>query len=283
MNDSKFSDNSNEQLEKEIQELKRQKEIRNLQKQKKELEKTMFSGLGGSTADKKENEKLSKKKKFFFKIKITILITIVLLVIITTVLGIFYFRKENVGKKDNLKKKAPAISRNQNMISVTTPQAKIKSNGGKEIAESILKEVIDSLQKGNYSSMIKDKEGLEAMNIFSNAYKKINYKVNNATETQDKVVLNVTMKYPDLSEIPTLITKKVANNVQQLQGKSDIAIEKQTMKWMKELIDQKLNDPSLKYLEETFDMVYVNLNGKWTMPDEENQKFNKILTFNMNM
>ena len=48
MDDNQFGENMKEQLEREIEELKRQKEIIDLKKQKEELEKTVFGGLGGA-------------------------------------------------------------------------------------------------------------------------------------------------------------------------------------------------------------------------------------------
>ena len=277
MDNNNFNKESKEQLEREIEELKRQKEIRDLQKQKEKLKKTAFDSMGGSIPDKKEKETLNETALFLFKKKNLILGAVTVLLGVVVVWGIFYFQAK---KKRN---KGIEVIQAQNMSSVTTPQEKVNNGSGKEIAESILKGTIESLQKGDYSSMITDKDELEAMNIFSNAYKKINYKINNVTETQDKVVLNVTMKYPDLSEIPTLVNKKVINNVQQLQGKSDAIIEQQTMKWMKELVDQKLNDTNLKYLEETFDMTYVKVNDEWTTQNEENLNFNRVMKFNIDM
>ena len=52
---------------------------------------------------------------------------------------------------------------------------------------------------------------------------------------------------------------------------------------MKELINQKLKDPDLKYIEETFDIPYTKVNGEWTVPDEMDPKFNKVMNFNMDM
>ena len=277
MDNNNFNKESKEQLEREIEELKRQKEIRDLQKQKEKLKKTAFDSMGGSIPDKKEKETLNETALFLFKKKNLILGAVTVLLGVVVVWGIFYFQAK---KKRN---KGIEVIQAQNMASVTTPQEKVDNGRGKEIAESILKGTMESLQKGDYSSMITDKDELEAMNIFSNAYKKINYKINNVTETQDKVVLNVTMKYPDLSEIPTLVNKKVINNVQQLQGKSDAVKEQQTMKWMKELVDQKLNDTNLKYLEETFDMIYVKVNDEWTTQDEENLNFSRVMKFNIDM
>ena len=290
MDNKKFNEQSKEELEKEIQELKRQKEIRELQKQKEELEKTMFGSIGGSTDEKheevKEKNEVNEKEeiKSFSNKKIMILSGIAALFIVIIGSGIFYINAQNKKKKESAKKSAVStILQSQNMASITTSQTNTAGGSGKEAAENTLKEVINILQKGDYSSITTDKNELDSMNLFKEAYKKINYKINNATETQGKVVLNVTMKYPDLSEIKTLVNKKAADNAQQLKGKSEEAIEQQTMKWMKELIDQKLNDSNLKYSEKTFDLTYTNVNGEWTQSDEANSDFNKVMTFNLDM
>ena len=289
MDNNKFNEQSKEQLEKEIQELKRQKEIRELQKQKEELEKTMFGSIGGSEAEKNKeinerNEDNKEEIKSSSNKKLLTLLGIAASFIIIIGSGILYINAQNNKKKESVKKSAVStILQSQNMASITTPQPNTTGGSGKEAAENTLKEAIDILQKGDYSSITTDKNELDSMNLFKEAYKKISYKINNATETQGKVVLNVTMKYPDLSEIKTLVNKKVIDNAQQLKGQSEATIEKQTMKWMKEFIDQKLNNSNLKYSEKTFDLTYTNVNGEWTQSNEANSDFNKVMTFDMDM
>lgn len=289
MDNNKFNEQSKEQLEKEIQELKRQKEIRELQKQKEELEKTMFGSIGGSEAEKNKeinerNEDNKEEIKSSSNKKLLTLLGIAALFIIIIGSGILYINAQNNKKKESVKKSAVStILQSQNMASITTPQPNTTGGSGKEAAENTLKEAIDILQKGDYSSITTDKNELDSMNLFKEAYKKISYKINNATETQGKVVLNVTMKYPDLSEIKMLVNKKVIDNAQQLKGQSEATIEKQTMKWMKEFIDQKLNNSNLKYSEKTFDLTYTNVNGEWTQSNEANSDFNKVMTFDMDM
>ena len=289
MDNNKFNEQSKEQLEKEIQELKRQKEIRELQKQKEELEKTMFGSIGGSEAEKNKeinerNEDNKEEIKLSSNKKLLTLLGIAVSFIIIIGSGILYINAQNNKKRESVKKSAVStILQSQNMASITTPQPNTTGGSGKEAAENTLKEAIDILQKGDYSSITTDKNELDSMNLFKEAYKKISYKINNATETQGKVILNVTMKYPDLSEIKTLVNKKVIDNAQQLKGQSEATIEKQTMKWMKEFIDQKLNNSNLKYSEKTFDLTYTNVNGEWTQSNEANSDFNKVMTFDMDM
>ena len=289
MDNNKFNEQSKEQLEKEIQELKRQMEIRELQKQKEELEKTMFGSIGGSEAEKNKeinerNEDNKEEIKSSSNKKLLTLLGIAASFIIIIGSGILYINAQNNKKRESVKKSAVStILQSQNMASITTPQPNTTGGSGKEAAENILKEAIDILKKGDYSLITTDKNELDSMNLFKEAYKKISYKINNATETQGKVILNVTMKYPDLSEIKTLVNKKVIDNAQQLKGQSEATIEKQTMKWMKGFIDQKLNNSNLKYSEKTFDLTYTNVNGEWTQSNEANSDFNKVMTFDMDM
>ena len=154
---------------------------------------------------------------------------------------------------------------------------------GKKAAENDVKDSMQALQKGDFSKLNYDKESIEALEIFGGAYKKITYKINKTTEeSKDKVLVNVTMKYPDLSEAGKIFQNKLLKETQKLEGKSDVEIEKQSMQFLKESIDEKLNDKNLKYLEETFDMVYVKQNGKWEL-EGNNLQFIKVVSFNYKM
>ena len=154
---------------------------------------------------------------------------------------------------------------------------------GKKIAENDVKKSIEALQKGDLSGLNGDKESVEALQVFGGAYKKISYKINKTTEeSKDKVLVNVTMKYPDLSEAGKIFQNKVLKEAQQLAGKSNAEVDKQSIKFLKEAINEKLNDNNLKYLEETFDMVYVRQNGNWEL-ESDNPQFNKVMSFNYQM
>ena len=300
MDNNKFNEESKEELEREIQELKRQKEIRELQRQKEELEKTMFDSVGGSkAAEKDENtkKKVEKDKQnenrsdeginfFSNKKKIIILVAVISLVTIAAGTGIFFLNSNSKKKKSSFKNNPVAsVFQGQTMASVTTSKAQTDQMSGKEAAETIFKEAIGFFQKGDYASQITDKDELETTKAFSEAFKKVTYTINNVTENGDKVVLNVTLKAPDLSEIRTLLNQKAEKEAQQMKGKSatEEELNQKIFEWMKELIDQKLKDPNLKYIEETFDIPYTKVNGEWTVPDEMDPKFNKVMNFNMDM
>ena len=136
MDDSQFGEDAKERLEKEIEELKRQKEIQDLQKEKEELEKTVYGGVGGSSAtnagkteesarktgNSKGNEEEEVEEKYLSNRMTTILAALVAIFIVIVGSGIFYLRSQNKKKKENLKKEMAAISKNQNIPTVTSPQ-----------------------------------------------------------------------------------------------------------------------------------------------------------------
>ena len=139
MDDSQFGEDAKERLEKEIEELKRQKEIQDLQKEKEELEKTVYGGAGGSSAtntgkteesarktdNSKGNEEEDEEEveeKYLSNRMTTILAALVAIFIVIVGSGIFYLRSQNKKKKENLKKEMAAISKNQNIPTVTSPQ-----------------------------------------------------------------------------------------------------------------------------------------------------------------
>jgi hypothetical protein len=154
---------------------------------------------------------------------------------------------------------------------------------GKKAAENDVKDSMQALQKGDFSKLNYDKESIEALETFGGAYKKITYKINKTTEeSKDKVLVNITMKYPDLSEAGKIFKDKIIKVAEQLAGKSDAEVEEKSKQFLREAINEKLNDPNLKYLEETFDMVYVKQDGNWEL-ENNNPQFNKVMSFNYQM
>jgi len=131
MDDNQFGENMKEQLEREIEELKRQKEIIDLKKQKEELEKTVFGGLGGA-AEKQEmepkqieeefQEEEIVEEKYISNKMTTILAALVAVAIVVVGSGIFYLRSQNKKKRENLKKEMATVSKKENITAVTEPQ-----------------------------------------------------------------------------------------------------------------------------------------------------------------
>lgn len=172
MDNDKFSENAKEQLEREIEELKRQKEIRDLQKQKEELEKTIFGSVGGNKTEKisEQPEETDEKEetveeKYISNKMTTILAAVVAVAIVVIGSGIFYLRNQSKKKKERLKKEMTVVSQNQDIPTVitesqttqTTPksteQPKTEVKKEKEVPKSTEKLVVKDpiiVKKGSY-------------------------------------------------------------------------------------------------------------------------------------
>ena len=89
---------------------------------------------------------------------------------------------------------------------------------GKKFAENDLKESMEALQKGNFSVLKVDKQTEDAFKAFEGAYKKMSYKINKTKEkNKDKILLNVTMKYPDLSATAEMFKDRISKEVQSVR------------------------------------------------------------------
>ena len=160
----------------------------------------------------------------------------------------------------------------------------IVSCGGKHITQKDFENSMNALQKGNTSILAgNDSETAEAVKIFSDAYKKITYKINKVTVNDNESILNVTMKSPALTGVIEEIQKKSMQNLDKLMGKSGKELEEESKKIFSEVISQKLNSPDLKYNEETFDVIYTKKGNTWEISPEKNEKLLKALTLGIQM
>ena len=150
----------------------------------------------------------------------------------------------------------------------------------KKAVENDVKETMGALQKGNFSALKADKQTENVFKAFEGAYKKMSYKINNTTEkNKDKILVNITMKYPDLSETAEMFKNRISKEAQSLSGKSEEEFNKQSMAILKEVVNEKLNDSNLKYFEETFDITYIKQGDSWEI-EENNPQFIKAVSFN---
>ena len=160
----------------------------------------------------------------------------------------------------------------------------IVSCGGKHITQKDFENSMNALQKGNISEFVgKDSEAAEALNIFSEGYKKITYKINKVTVNNNKSILNVTIKYPALKGIGEDIQKKVMQNSEKIKEKSEKEIDEDSEKIFSEVVSERLNSPDLKYNEETFDVIYTKKGNTWELNSEKNAKFQKVVTLGIQM
>ena len=160
----------------------------------------------------------------------------------------------------------------------------IVSCGGKHITQKDFENSMNALQKGDTSILAgNDSETAEAVKIFSDAYKKITYKINKVTVNDNESILNVTMKSPVLTGVIQEVQKKSMQNAKNLMGKSGKELEEESKKMLSEVISQKLNSPDLKYNEKTFDVIYTKKGNTWELNSEKNAKFQKVVTLGIQM
>ena len=156
----------------------------------------------------------------------------------------------------------------------------------KKIIENDLKNLIEFTRNGGYKSSNHDKMAAITFEAIDEGYKKMSYKINKTTEeNKNKIIVNITIKYPDLSGAIEIFKNKILEERQRLLKspnptvRSDDEMIKLTTQFLKESVNEKLDDPNLRYFEETFDIVYVKHNDNWEMQDSP--QFNKAMLFNL--
>ena len=156
----------------------------------------------------------------------------------------------------------------------------------KKIIENDLKNLIEFTRNGGYKSSNHDKMAAITFEAIDEGYKKMSYKINKTTEeNKNKIIVNITIKYPDLSGAIEIFKNKILEERQRLLKspnptvRSDDEMIKLTTQFLKESVNEKLNDTNLRYFEETFDIVYVKHNDNWEMQDSP--QFNKAMLFNL--
>ncbi len=158
----------------------------------------------------------------------------------------------------------------------------------KKIVEKDVKNIIEVSKKGDFKSLNGSIMATMTLEAMGGGYKKLSYKINKITkENKNKIIVNITMKYPDLSEAGKIFKNKVLEERQRLLNSSNPTVRtneeilKLSMQFLKESINEKLNDPNLRYFEETFDIVYIKHNDYWEM--QESPQFNKAMFFNFQL
>lgn len=156
----------------------------------------------------------------------------------------------------------------------------------KKIVENDVKELIEFTRNSGYKLSNHDKMAGITFEAIDEGYKKMSYKINKTKkENKNKIIVNITIKYPDLSEAIGIFKKKILEERQRLLRspnpivRSEDEIIKLTTQFLKESVNEKLNDSNLRYFEETFDIVYIKHNDNWEI--QESPQFNKAMFFNL--
>lgn len=150
----------------------------------------------------------------------------------------------------------------------------------KDVAKQDFETSMEALKKGDFSTLNMSKESVEGLQMFTEGYKKMTYTINKVTESDGKVLVNVTMKYPDLSKVTAIHQEVMKELAPGLQGKSEEEINNKSKEALKATIDNELKDSDLKYTEETFDVIYVKDGKEWKVADQGNEAFSKAAALN---
>lgn len=150
----------------------------------------------------------------------------------------------------------------------------------KDVTKQDFETSMEALKKGDFSTLNMSKESVEGLQMFTEGYKKMTYTINKVTESDGKVLVNVTMKYPDLSKVTAIHQEVMKELAPGLQGKSDEEINNKSKEALKATIDNELKDSDLKYTEETFDVIYVKDGKEWKVADQGNEAFSKAAALN---
>lgn len=153
---------------------------------------------------------------------------------------------------------------------------------GKNAAVKDFEESMKVIQSGKYVNEVQTGLDEKTLAAISSAGKKITYKVNKTDVQKDTVTINVTMKSPDLSDIPSKLVQELSSlKPEQLLGKSEEELKKIGTEATEKLITQELNSGNLKYMEKTFDVVYKKNGNKWDLDPMANIEFLNMTSYGM--
>ena len=162
----------------------------------------------------------------------------------------------------------------------------IVSCGGKHPAVKDFEDNIKIVQSGD-TNKISDGSNKtfssdvtpEMKSALGEGFKKITYKINKTTVNKDEILINVTMKSPDLGELRKELSQKMVASMVQMQGKTEAQVEAEAEKISVQLIKEKVKSGKTK--EKTFDVVYKKIGDKWNVAPGLNKDFLNIITMNM--
>ena len=145
-------------------------------------------------------------------------------------------------------------------------------------------DVVKTLQTGDVERASREKElkiEPETVEVYSEAYKKMTYKINRSSVQDNEVIINVTMKTPDFNGLVGEYVEKLSPLSVQMEGKSPEEKKAEEVKLMKELVKARLSSPDLKYLERTFDVTYKKSGDDWIIDQSSSKDYIEMITFGM--
>ena len=162
----------------------------------------------------------------------------------------------------------------------------IVSCGGKHPAVKDFEDNMKIVQSGDLNKISESSGRVFSSDVtpemkaaLGEGFKKITYKINKTTVNKDEILINVTMKSPDLGELRKELSQKMVASMVQMQGKTEAQVEAEAEKISVQLIKEKVKSGKTK--EKTFDVVYKKIGDKWNVAPGLNKDFLNIITMNM--
>ena len=149
---------------------------------------------------------------------------------------------------------------------------------GKHPAVKDFEKSIEYIKQGKIENLVGNKEESKILKMFEEGYKKVEYKINNTEIKDNEVIINATIKNPDLSGIVEEIRKEATKSIKNLTGKPEKEIVEETQKIMTEAINKKIKSNDLKFKERNLNITYTKKDGKWELDPKKNVEFVKVIT-----
>ena len=139
-----------------------------------------------------------------------------------------------------------------------------EDNKAKLLAHPVVKifeETMDTIQAGN----IEEKQSFE---ILEKPIKRIRYRIMNVKEENGFSILSVSLIISNLSKAKKKLFEKVEKLRFKLNKKSEKEIEKTTLKWFKEIIDEEVDGEDAKRNIDTITIKYKKVGNEWVVEDD---------------
>ncbi len=146
--------------------------------------------------------------------------------------------------------------------------------------KDIFEETMKVIKEGNFSGIWNlDEEEEKSFRILENAIKKITYNIVDIKEENEISILSVNFKVPNLSKVKGKLFERIQNSKSILSMKDESEIEKISLEWFKEIVDEEINGVNLNRKFKLIDIKYVKNGEEWNIEDDS--EFVKIFGFEM--
>ena len=147
-----------------------------------------------------------------------------------------------------------------------------EDNKAKLLAHPVVKifeETMDTIQAGNIDEVFDlNEEEKQSFEILEKPIKRIRYRIMNVKEENEFSILSVSLIISNLSKAKKKLFEKVEKLRFKLNKKSEKEIQKTTLKWFKEIIDEEVDGEDAKRNIDTITIKYKKIGSEWIVEDD---------------